>query len=212
MKINKELFWIGGVCLIAEPFYIHLHNFVMFIISKLLSVNSVFTYFGFGVLCTTKSAPDMSALIYILSIIIDSIFVVIGFIISKRGKNTDSLLLILTGAILFYSSLHQTVYFLATSIRFNTIASLFFNSDYVTRSLGFWGNNYNYSMISFCSNLFLSIVYALMAYQIIFKIWDREFRIKIFTVGLLSCLAGTLLWYYVLGKALYNTFGLYFYS
>ncbi|MEI6509049.1 MAG: hypothetical protein WCO54_11245, partial [Bacteroidota bacterium] len=136
----------------------------------------------------------------------------LGFIVSKKASAIKSVNLTLSGALLFYSAIHQTLYFAMINLRHNFIKYVFYGEPKDTRPLEYFGNYQNYELIYFVLSILFILIYIYLAYQIIFKMWEREFRIKIFTVGFISFLIGNIIWYAFLGKLIYSYFNLYFYS
>ena len=212
MKFDKKLVSIIGICFIAEPFFIHLQNLVLFVVSKLLHVKCFFNCFGFGTLCKAGNDPGLTMILLMSTTFIVFAFSLIGFILSKRGAINKSIFLTLSGALLFYSALHQTLLFLLMNIRYNFLQNLFYEDSSDIRPLAYFGNYHNYELAFFILNISFILIYIYMAYQIIFKMWEREFRIKLFTAGVLSCLAGNIFWYFFFGKFIYHFFGGGFYS
>ena len=212
MKIDKTLFKIIAVCLIAEPFFIHLQNISVFILSKILHVKCVFHHFGFGTMCKVGNASGPTMVIHGSIIFFAFAFSLLGFIVSKKASAIKSVNLTLSGALLFYSAIHQTLYFAMINLRHNFIKYVFYGEPKDTRPLEYFGNYQNYELIYFVLSILFILIYIYLAYQIIFKMWEREFRIKIFTVGFISFLIGNIIWYAFLGKLIYSYFNLYFYS
>lgn len=62
-----------------------------------------------------------------------------------------------------------------------------------------FGNYLNYSVIKFTINMIKMILGIAISWLIIVHYWPTHFRKIIFTIGLVSTIAGYILWYFLLG-------------
>ncbi len=196
--INKTFYQIIFFCFIAESF-----SKIILLITGIL----VYKTIGFDGYIITRRGPagclDVNwqmSFMFFWHIVYAYTLLFASYSISKKGFETQKTILILIGSLLFFPMLKGTVETIVAWYNHNPLWFLVKKVEFSNKLLPLFGNLYNLKIAQFISWIIQFLITIFVGYQIVKKFWNKELRIKFFTIGAVAAVGGGYFWYQFLGK------------
>lgn len=198
---NKNLPKIVMICFFAPIF------FTNFWIGKTLLIDMMLGFTPERITYRNVSCgqPEWTyPITYFASVTIYFIIIISAYLLIRKAAVNSNVNLLLLGSFLFYPVAARWEFRLFHPSYLLPLNILEYKDELQEKLLPFYGNSYNMQMTTYIISTALSIFYFYLAWQVVFKHWNKTMRIQFFTYGILFTAAGRIFWYYLLGPALYN--------
>ncbi len=122
-------------------------------------------------------------------------WIILAYMVSRKGFIQQNNNLKILGAFLFYPSL-----FLTLRKLHNPFSFLANKGTMIMKNAPIFGNRYNLYWFTYITETLILLFTIFVIYRITFKFWDKEMRIRYLTIGFVSAFAGGVFWFMSVGK------------
>jgi hypothetical protein len=197
-KFNKNIILIIISCFWAETF---------FSIVRIIFILAIYNQIGFEDYKIKKSnvlgcLPEvwMWEVLFLSFIAYKIFFFTISYFFNRKFKKDGNKNWLILGAFSFYPILNFCIFHFFSLLRYNPFWFWAKKDSFLLKKVSIFGNFYYLKYAELISVFIFFIISLLAIYLITFKVWDKEIRIKYLLFGSVSCIAGWLFWFFVLGK------------
>jgi len=193
---------IAIVCFLAPALWVNLHiSYVLWLYGRIGFTPTKITFWTvFGCFTHTWMYP----VVFFANKARLLLTVGIGYRLSKKGHRERSLTYQLVGALLLYPIVNC---FLGLGedliLQRNPLWFIERKTQFTQQVLPIFGDFYVFKWVSFFASTMITVLLAIIAYQVVFKYWSTVFRFQIVSVGFVAAVFGCLYWYFWLGPILY---------
>jgi hypothetical protein len=123
-------------------------------------------------------------------------WIILAYMMSKKGFIQQNINLKILGAFLFYPALFLTL----RSLLHKPLHFLAYKNTMSLTHVPIFGNLYYEHWFMFIINILLLMLVIVVSYRIMFKFWDKKMRIYYLTIGFISAFLGELFWFRLVGN------------
>ena len=123
-------------------------------------------------------------------------WMILAFVVSRKGFIKQNINLKILGAFLFYPALFLTF----RNLLYNPLNFLAYKNNAVLKITPVFGNLHNLYWFMYITETLLLLLTIFVIYQITFKFWDKMLQIRYVTIGFISTLVGGICWFMGIGK------------
>ena len=199
---NRNLFKIIFLCFFSTTIFVNFWIGEILLVDKLMGFTPNRVSFTGVIGCHTQTW--MTPVSNFARTAISLIIIITAFLLSKKASENRNTNLLFFSAFLFYPAANGWAYKILDWIICNPLLFIEKKDFFISKKVALFENLHNYHWTTFILGNMVSIFYLFLAYQIVFKHWNKTLRVQFFTFGIVASFLGKLFWFYFLGPMIYN--------